>query len=443
MKLLLKQPIYALAFLASFGMVSCSDDDSNEGPQTEPAESFEILSEDGNWGIAQFDTLKMKPSMNVKDCRWVLDGKEVASTSDFKLSLPKTGSYVLELTAAAEDGTLLKSKKEITVAPKFSKGTFILNEGNMGDETGTLTFIDEKGMAIDSAYYRVNGKLLGNVCQDMFIADGKMYVISQNGPKNGGEGLLTVMNADNLEKIEVFNDDAMQKEWPSNIAVVDGKIYVRTNAGLFLVDLGSKTKTKVADRVSKARMAVADGKVFAISSKKLLVIEGDKVVKEIEFKGNLSGVAKSYDGKIWASCTGPNKFLKIDSKSFEIIDEHDITEGGLSAGWGVAPAFSAVKDTLYYCNGSTTVYRHIFEKNVSEKLVDVKESVPTIGMYYNSLGVNPVTGVVCFASMKGYGMDYKINDIALFDFNKEPALQVDYKSKNSFPAGVFYTYNFE
>ena len=43
MKLLLKQPIYTLALLASFGMVSCSDDDSNESHKTE---SFEIISED-------------------------------------------------------------------------------------------------------------------------------------------------------------------------------------------------------------------------------------------------------------------------------------------------------------------------------------------------------------------------------------------------------------
>ena len=35
------------------------------------------------------------------------------------------------------------------------------------------------------------------------------------------------------------------------------------------------------------------------------------------------------------------------------------------------------------------------------------------------------------------------NDIAIFDFNKTPALQFDIKNKNSFPAGVFFTENFK
>lgn len=48
------------------------------------------------------------------------------------------------------------------------------------------------------------------------------------------------------------------------------------------------------------------------------------------------------------------------------------------------------------------------------------------GIYYNSLGVDPVSGEVYFATLKGYA-DYKTNDIAIFDFNKTPALQFDIK----------------
>lgn len=34
------------------------------------------------------------------------------------------------------------------------------------------------------------------------------------------------------------------------------------------------------------------------------------------------------------------------------------------------------------------------------------------GIYYNSLGVDPVSGEVYFATLKGYA-DYKTNDIAI------------------------------
>lgn len=63
-------------------------------------------------------------------------------------------------------------------------------------------------------------------------------------------------------------------------------------------------------------------------------------------------------------------------------------------------------------------------------------------IFRNSLGVDPVSGEVYFATLKGYA-DYKTNDIAIFDFNKTPALQFDIKNKNSFPAGVFFTENFK
>ena len=119
-------------------------------------------------------------------------------------------------------------------------------------------------------------------------------------------------------------------------------------------------------------------------------------------------------------------------------------DNGISNGsWGAAPAFSAKEDTLYFSNGGFNLYRHIFKENKTETVANIKESIPDAQMYYNSLGVNPVSGEVIMATLKGYGQDYKINDIAIFDFSKTPALQHDYKGKNSFPAGVYFTYNFE
>ena len=73
-----------------------------------------------------------------------------------------------------------------------------------------------------------------------------------------------------------------------------------------------------------------------------------------------------------------------------------------------------------------------FSQNETEEVADIKEYVEDAGIYYNSLGVDPVSGEVYFATLKGYA-DYKTNDIAIFDFNKTPALQFDIKNKNSFP----------
>lgn len=47
---------------------------------------------------------------------------------------------------------------------------FVLNEGNMTTENGSLTYITPEGYVIDDAYKAVNGTELGNVAQDMAFA---------------------------------------------------------------------------------------------------------------------------------------------------------------------------------------------------------------------------------------------------------------------------------
>ena len=60
------------------------------------------------------------------------------------------------------------------------------------------------------------------------------------------------------------------------------------------------------------------------------------------------------------------------------------------------------------------LYRHIFSQNETEEVADIKVYVEDAGIYYNSLGVDPVSGEVYFATLKGYA-DYKTNDIAIFE----------------------------
>lgn len=92
--------------------------------------------------------------------------------------------------------------------PSFDnpKGVFILNEGNMTTENGSLTYISEDGKIWDDAYKTVNETELGNVAQDMAFYNGKIYVISQNGNMNAtgvefeNDGMLVIMDGKTLKK---------------------------------------------------------------------------------------------------------------------------------------------------------------------------------------------------------------------------------------------------
>jgi DNA gyrase subunit A len=65
-------------------------------------------------------------------------------------------------------------------------------------------------------------------------------------------------------------------------------------------------------------------------------------------------------------------------------------------------------------------------------------------MAYNNLAVHPISGEVYQTTIKAYGMDFLKNNISVFNFSKsESKLRVNYKNHTHFPAGIFFTYDFE
>lgn len=431
---------FLVSATVALGLVfaACNDDDNLNS-------SVLIGNESGSNVIVQLDTLyldaRIENLSGTAKYLWTVDGKEVSTASTYKFSQPRTGEYIIGLTVSDSNGETLQTTMNAKVEGRFGKGTFVLNEGNLRDETGTLTFVDSKGIAVDSAYYRVNQTLLGNACQDLFISENKIYILSQNGARNGGEGLLAIANANSLEKEKVYDNATLNM--PTHLAVVGENLYIRDGHGVYMLNTSTDALTFVegTGEALKNRMAVVGEKVFVMGSEKLFVIQNGAIIHTIPFNSALSGIAKTYDENLWVSCTSPASIIKVNPVDYTIIDTHALNVS-IGAGWGGAPAFSAKDDIIYFSNAGFKLYRHIFSQNKTEEVADIKQYVEDAGMYYNSLGVDPVSGEVYFATLKGYA-DYKINDIAIFDFSKTPALQFDIKNKNSFPAGVFFTENFK
>lgn len=345
---------------------------------------------------------------------------------------------------SCSDDEPMEGQEEMT---SYQDGTFVLNEGNMSNETGTLVYISPKGVVTDSAYYRVNKTLLGNVCQDLFIANQKIYIISQNGARNGGEGLLTVANAATLKKEVVYNDEfSGTLSMPSNLAVVGNTIYIRDNKGVYQFNTSSKELTFVNGSTGalKNRMAVVGDKVFVPANRSVYVIQNGTIVHTISMPGTVSGVVKAKDGNLWVSCTTtPAKIQKVNPANYTTLQTNEL-DVKVGAGYGASPGISAKGDTLYFSNATTKIYRHIFSTKETTYLTDVKDHIENAGVVYNNLAVNPVSGEVFFNTIKGYGMNYLINDITVFNFEgATPALKADYKNLNSFPAGIYFTYDFK
>lgn len=440
----MKKSLTYLSFFMFVGVItSCSDDDEKYTP-VPPVVSIENMS--GTESIVQKDTLYFKANIESpieSTFQWSVDGKEASQDSILKFTSEEVGKFEIVLTAKNADGEH-SATTSVEVYGKYKYGTFVLNEGKSSN--GTLIFIDPKGVVTDSAYYKANGTFLGGASQDLFIAENKMYVVSQNG---GGDGFLVIANAETLKKEAGYEDELKGLvSWPTHVAALgENNVYLRDNNGIYQFNPSDKKVTFIRGTKGalKNRMAVAESKVFVPTSSALLVVEAgkDTISHTIEMEASVSGVIKASDGNLWVSCTSPNKIVKINAKDYSIIQTNEV-EQALGAGWGATPGISAKGDTLYFSNATTKIYRHIFGKKQTDFMVDASTWVENTGQVYNNLAVNPVSGEVLMNTLKGWGDDYLINNISVFDFSgNDPKLAANYENYTKFPAGIFFTYNYE
>lgn len=378
----------------------------------------------------------------------------------------KFGVYEIVVRGLDKKGLVFMAVAKISIAAGEGftdpMGAFILNEGNMTTENGSLIFISSSGYVFDKAYANINGQELGNVTQDLFIKDGKMWIISQNGKVAAtgtefiNEGMLVVADASTMKRVAVYDEVLKENgkyklNWPTHLAVLnDENVFIRDNYGVSLFNSKTEELTLIPNTrgAAKNRMAVANNKVFVIKSRELIVFEAGKkeIVHTINMGAAISGVVTSKDGNLWVSTTGnPNKIAKVDSKTYEIVKENTISEGRVSAGMWSTPAITAKGDTLYYTGGSPVIYRHIFSTGESKKMIDAKTVVPNANMVYNGPGVHPLTGDVYLNTIKGFGWDFTINNISVFNFDEDmpSPLKANYEDYTRFPAGIFFSANFK
>lgn len=395
---------------------------------------------------------------------------EIAATDD---AVTKTS---LKITAVGANGeSLAKLAKEVELyclnAFDDPQGVFVLNEGNMTTENGSLTWISPEGYVLDDAYRTVNGTELGNVAQDMAFCDGKIYIISQNGNKNPNgttfenDGMLVVADARTLKRTAAFTNEELEDlDWPTHVAVLDEHhIYIRDNRGIYRLDAGTKQLTFITgtDGAPKSRFVTMNGKVYTYLVKntlgKILEIDpaSDAAVTyslpytTTYFINDIKGIQAADDGRIWimAFGFGESSIGKFDLSTRK-IKQHLI---GIEVSVGSnGVAFVARGNDVYYADG-TTIYHLLFDDegedevngegdplSSDEPMIDVAALDDNAGLSYNGLGVHPVTGRVYINTIKSFAL-YTQNQIWGFDFAvsfENPA--VKYENYTNFPAGFYF-----
>ena len=373
-----------------------------------------------------------------KDVTWYVNGKQVATGLNYAFSSTLPGEFEIMIKANGQE-----FKKKYGVRPRFDKGVFLLNEGSLKTETGSLTYLNAKHKVIvDNAFYRVNGKKLGNICQDMAFANNKIYIISQNGKVNGGEGMLVIAEANSLKFLSEYTDEKLVALNPSHIAVVGDKIYLRTDKGIYVGgEQGGFKLIPETLQASKLNMKTVGDLVFALTQdNKVLMIQGDRVVASLALAaGKVSGLALSNNGSLFMSYTNPNRIAKLsqDPKEFKILEEQNEETANLAQKETSSSRIFAYGNMLYIPN-DRVIYVHDFSSKQTSKWSDVnsEEYSTALNQYYNSLGLDD-KGNVYYAALEGWGDKYKNNLTLIMDATKKTTI-LEKMGVNAFPAG-FYT----
>lgn len=332
-------------------------------------------------------------------------------------------------------------------------GTFVLNEGNMTTENGSVVYITGDGVVIDFAYRLVNGSQLGNVTQDMFFANNKIYFINQNGERDGGDGTLVVANASTLKKIKAYKGAAGKGEvlsslnWPSHIAIVGNDAYIRDNNGVYRFNMSTNELSFIAgtEKAIKNRMAVVGDKVFvavATNPNKIIVLQNGAVVNDNIPITNTTALLKADNLHVWvASNATTKKIYKINASDYS-MEENTISVGGLGAGWGASPSMSAKGDALYFNNNGATFYKHAFNRSGTGTTVELGSATSSTTMGYNMPAIHPISGQIYYLTIKGYAWNFLTNDITVWNTSPSFSLAADYKDFTRFPAGVYFSANY-
>lgn len=337
----------------------------------------------------------------------------------------------------------------------FTMGGFLLNEGNYGTN-GHLAYINRKtGAYTDSVYYKVNGKMLGNIAQAMTFANGKVYIVSQKCENNGSEGLIVIADATTLKRIKSISPAALAEKNPDQISVLGEDMYVHSTTygenytsiyALYRIQPDGKIITIAGgEDITNLPMVVYNGKIYAASkNKEIIVIEAGKIIKKIAVAGTPTGIQIDNYGKLWVSTEGDFQGItRIDIRNLDnpVATQHKL-EQPIGRGYAHAPAFGVIRNKVYFCNGTSTIYKHDFTNNQTSKMVDVTTFNPNATINYNGVSVDPISGDVYYSGIKSFEQWQQNATFVFSDSGVGLVKKWEFVNKNAFPAGMFFNSSF-
>lgn len=365
-------------------------------------------------------------------------------------------------------------------------GVLVLNQGARMVENSSITYIAPDDTVEEDVYRTANGSDLGNHAQDLWMYDGKIYMMSDNTivPETGeaGDGRIVVADAQTLRREKTFGFDDLTFPAPEesakkgetltlgqqlkNIAVIDEhNVFLSDSQGLFRLDITTGEMTIVTGSyalgnsgstietvVSTRGMTVIGDKLYCggsgfwLANPKLFEFTRDKekAPREIDLSGEfISGICRTGDHEIVvATCgrTGETKsFLTfVDTDTWTVTQQKQI-KADLSANLLNSSGVTLSGDYLYFSAGSFTVSRLSLKTWKVEEYIQVSDDVPTARYTTCNVVADPTKNRLYVAVSNDWNeMTTANGNLLAYDCSgDQPRLVMNIENKTSYPVNIY------
>lgn len=364
-------------------------------------------------------------------------------------------------------------------------GVFILNQGAPMSENSSLTYIAPDGTVEEDVYRKVNGTSFGNYAQDMWMYNGKLYILSSGVYNPGGkewDGVLVVADAVTLKLEKAYKMNELMFKRPQgsneesellplntpleNIAVLDEKnIFVQDGQGVFRFDsttgemnivegaynFGNHGNTIENVALMRGVLRVGDclymgGGGFWQSTRFFELAKGKNEVNRVlpDLHGEfISGLCRTGEREVvYATCgRGGEKnsyLIFVDLDGWKTT-EKKISED-ISAEFFNTSGITKCGDYIYYAAGGTTVRRMSLLTWKAENYINVLDDAPE-GKYLNCNVMADPSKQYLYVAVSN---DFSESDISEYNYlliydcsGDKPLLVNKILNKTSYPIGIF------
>lgn len=426
--------------------------------------------------------------MNIPE-GWTATLNAAKKTVSIKAPAASDASYaggIITLIGIDKSGNTVFASADVCASVDYTNidGLFVLCEGNMSSVNGMLVYYDKSGKEYREVFEQANGGLeVGNVLQDIFIANGKIYLLTQNGGNMGGAGRFMVCDARTM-RMEyadplIFKTPEGKGTWPQHLVVVsETKAYVQysdsgmeSTSGIVALTLGEKS-VQIGETVAgtfgkftsegaiKTRMVYSRGKIYAGCGHSVVILnpETNTIEKRVSYAGRqVKGIVKAADGNIYFALAGTysganpnmgtlnsNPMIVGMDHAGTVVSETELTEDVRFpiATWSPAIGMCAsfTDPYLYFVDTDSFQANSATRYNYETKIIDY-QYISGSETIYGIMGQHPTTKKLWVGTSS-----YIDSNIYIYDVTGAAGTEDTHfaypTQKGASPAGIDFAYRF-